>query len=70
MWGYLILSSTLRQCTSVILSIQDVFYPSECDYVELKGQSKVLSNILVFLYSITVTTIPIFFLSYLANKQL
>lgn len=52
------------------MTVQDLFYSSDCDYTAIKGQSKIISNILIFLYGITVTTIPIFSLSYLADKQL
>lgn len=69
-WGFLLVSATVRQCMSWILEIEDLLYPSEFDYVEIKGQGKIGTNIEVFLYSVAITTAPIFLLSYLADKQL
>lgn len=62
---------TARQISSWILQVQDFVHPSIEDYFDaINGANKKLMNVLILVYTVTITVAPIFLLSYLADKQL
>ena len=59
---------TFRQCFAWLLTYEDFSFPSEHEYTGT--YSDLYSNIYTFWYGVFITSLPIFLLSFQADKQL
>jgi hypothetical protein len=67
-WGYILFAITIREIFILVFNYIDFALPLLTEYKEIISRDG--ANVLSFLYTIFITTIPIFLMSFQADLQL